>query len=315
MAIVDQQVLRPDLWLAVWTRFLAVCKEAVKKGRTDDEQLEHIKDALQIMTKTAVEGYVDMCEDEGDEGNGKPDMVSIMEWQKLWLADKNSEPAHLQVVVMLQATLQSFIYNHIFQDPLGERGYKDLEFPVSEVGNKNMGLSSKNTPSAISLYLFGTVTRIPIVGCLPLCKVFGQEFYIDPINHMKPDMPCWAPAWSVQVVDPSVETPTLDMRPEDLELPFTYVMKAMGTPTKIIVKLRLWKLVPKTDFVGHETVLSRPPIPEQLKKEGIKKLLEAFAAANPFQKRRGHDQKIVVTAGTQDYIYIYAYDIIHCYTV
>ena len=250
-----------------------------------------------------------MSKDKGDEENGKLEMISITEWQKLWLVDKSSEPAHLQAVVMLQATLQSFTYNRIFQDPLGERGYKDLEFPVSQVGDKIMGLSSKTTPSAISLYLFGRVTRIPVVGCIPLCKVFGQDFYIDPINHLKPDMPCWAPAWSVQVVDPSVETPTFDVRAEDLELPFTYVMKAMGTPTKIIVKLRLWKLVPKAEFVGHETVLSRPPIAEQLKKEAIKKLMdrlmEVFHVANPFQKRRGHDQKIVVTAGTQDYICIY----------
>ena len=97
------------------------------------------------------------------------------------------------------------------------------------------------------------------------------------------------------------------MRAEDLELPFTYVVKAMGTPTEIIVKVRLWKLVPKADFVGHETVLSRPPIAEQLKKESIKKLMEVFHETNPFQKRRGHDQKIVVTAGTQDHIFIYVY--------
>ena len=208
MALADQQVLRPDLWLAVWTRFLTVCKEAVKKGGTDDEQHEHIMAALLIITKTAAEGYVDMCEDKGAEENGKLEMVSITEWQKLWLADHNSEPAHLQVVVMLQAALQSFIYNHIFQDPLGERGYKDVQFPVSQVSNKTMELSSKTTPSTISLYLFGTVTRIPIVGCIPLCKVFGQDFYIDPVSHLKPDMPCWAPAWSVQVVHPSVAMPT-----------------------------------------------------------------------------------------------------------
>jgi hypothetical protein len=28
--------------------------------------------------------------------------------------------------------------------------------------------------------------------------------------------------------------------------------------------------------------------------------MEAFHLSNPFQKRRGHDQKIVVTAGTQE---------------
>ena len=74
-----------------------------------------------------------MSKDKGDEENGKLEMISITEWQKLWLVDKSSEPAHLQAVVMLQATLQSFTYNRIFQDPLGERGYKDLEFPVSQV--------------------------------------------------------------------------------------------------------------------------------------------------------------------------------------
>lgn len=261
-------------WQRLWRQLLsAVTKAGRTKGGSLKARVEAACKAVQPMVEavapspkkeevqasqasaSAPQGDATAAADTAS-ASATPEFMPLPDWQRQFVA-KSADVSQLTLVRFFQASVQQFLYAHVLQDPLGERGWKDLKANVHCARPKDLKITSDCLPTVLDLYFLGTVTRVPSLSSLPLCKAFGHQFYMDGSPHTRPDTDNWMPAWAVPQVDPAKVKPTLELRTMTLDYEFKYLPKPLATPKTEKVKVTLLHLAPSAAAVGKEVELTR----------------------------------------------------------
>ena len=153
--------------------------------------------------------------------------------------------------------------------------------------NKQASNNNQNPPTnvdpfqitdEIGLNFFGTVTRMPVDGALPVCTAFGQTFYLTSSGFDKmTSAHGYCPAWLVKFLpdketedksgNASVKThPKTNLKFKEYTLYMPYSYDDMEKKQSIRVPVTFYKLVPYEGCLGLTMAnLARGPHPQQVK--------------------------------------------------
>ena len=94
----------------------------------------------------------------------------------------------------------------------------------------------QNTPKRLVLNFAGRVTHVPSDGALPLCKVWGIDFYVDGKSYVSPSSEFFVPAWLVPVVTKKENTNSnqIGLIVEKTSDTFNFKWTQLGKPHKVI---------------------------------------------------------------------------------
>ncbi|CAK0870633.1 unnamed protein product [Prorocentrum cordatum] len=141
----------------------------------------------------------------------------------------------------------------------GDAVEQGLSFIVSKRHDDPIRLMAKKADPCITLPFIGRVTRLPSKGALPLCKVWGQDFFIDGSGFNRFDNEAFIPAWMVRVGAGKNVVTTMDVRVFDTVFNFRHTPVAKEVVERVPIKIHY--LAMKEALFNRENVeLSRPPI-------------------------------------------------------
>ena len=129
----------------------------------------------------------------------------------------------------------------------------------------------------IQLSFFGSITRVPADGALPVAEAFGHVFYLTALNHQEFNSRYgFCPAWMVKERKPAEPKkgakkqpktqPVLGNMSSSIKVAhMTFQYHVMGAIQTLRVPVKIYQLKPRERDLGSEdVVLSRPVIANQV---------------------------------------------------
>ena len=123
------------------------------------------------------------------------------------------------------------------------------------------------TPKALVMNFAGRVSDTPINGSLPICKMWGIEFYVDPVGYNVTSGDFFVPAWSVPIAKANETQIELVPSIAKDNFPFTYFAAGRSVRVDAAIELPFLTLPPNVKSNGdhpHMVQLTRSAITSQV---------------------------------------------------
>ena len=167
-------------------------------------------------------------------------------------------------ILFFRQSLQKFLFDWVCAGANGSResGYKGIKGnPFGDTPT----LTADTLNQQICFHFLGRVTEIRTSSCVPLCKAFDRQFYVDGAAYDNFSAENCLPAWIVGTTSSAADA-TLEVKKKELTFPFSYVVVPMTKPHKIEVPISLYYLRCRVEHLGKANKeLRRLPIADEVR--------------------------------------------------